>query len=418
MTLHQRHRRYMGNNKQHHMRRHNVPHTLSTLVALTVWIVMASFTVRIATAVVMLTPEMQTFGGALKSFPVGPGVEQTLYTFSAPPSQSGAPHTITEQWFSLFGGNEAYDPNVDCRIRVYVDNNGTTADLDFQLFFAHTVGRQSCTDTDGCIDPRVPWSSSEVQHMAHGGALKNRYRIPFSQSIRITATLPPTAKAGIFYYYVRGMTALPVVVGDVQLPYGARLVLHKNEAVQVVPMGALQLVPQRNNSGLLYATIMSAESAFIGFMEGCVRAYIDDRYAHVPLFMSSGTEDYFESANFFNAGHPAPPWTPGEPANEVFNASDETASPESGVSYVKGHNSATLGFNYSMAAYKFHVSDPIVWWKSFKLTASNYDGGGQNPDHDGYLGCVVPASGIPGKSTNVTMWTYAWTYAWTYEWED
>ena len=42
--------------------------------------------------------------------------------------------------------------------------------------------------------------SSEVQHMAHGGALKNRYRIPFTSSVRITATLPHN---GIVYYYCR-----------------------------------------------------------------------------------------------------------------------------------------------------------------------------------------------------------------------
>lgn len=354
---------------------------------------------------------MQTFGGALKSYPVSPGTEQLLYHFSAPPSQSGAPHTITEQWFSLFGGEHAYDPNVDARIRIYLDNN-TTPDLDFQLFFAHTVGQQSCSKGGNCIDPRVPWHSSEVQHMAHGGALKNRYRIPFSCSIKITATLPPSAKAGVFYYYVRGMTSLPVVVGDLQLPNTARLKLHKNLDKSVEPLKAMSLVPPRNNSGLLYATIISASSSFIGFMEGCVRAYIDERYAKIPLFMSSGTEDYFESANFFNAGHPAPPWTPGEAANEVFNASDETASPESGVSYVKGHNSETLGFNYSMAAYKFHLSDPIVWWRNFTLTINNYDGPGNNPENEYSLGCVVPAHPIAGKSSNVSMSTYVWTYEW------
>ena len=36
-----------------------------------------------------------------------------------------------------------------------------------------------------------------------------------------------------------------------------------------------------------------------GFMEGCVRAEAD----HGPtVYLSSGTEDYFESANFFSAG--------------------------------------------------------------------------------------------------------------------
>lgn len=369
---------------------------------------------------VLLNKEMQTFGAALKSFTIAPRTEQTLFTFTAPASSDGSPHTITEQWFSFFGGKKRYNPNIDCRIRVYLEGS-KTPNLDFQLYFAHAIGLQSCTNSsnletaDSCIDPRVPWSSSEVQHMAHGGALKNRYRIPFTSGIKITATLPDSATAGgVLYYYVRGMTALPVIVGDVQLPNSARLTLHKNWGVTVPPMGALSLVPQRNGSGLLYATMWSAQSTFIGFMEGCVRAYIDERYSSIPLFMSSGTEDYFESANFFNAGHPPPPWFPGEAANEVFNRSDETACPESGVSYVSGFNSLTKGFHYSMAAYKFHLSDPIVWWRNFMLTASNYDGSGEDPANgdNNPVGCVVPTHAIPGKSSNVTMHTYAWTYEW------
>ena len=119
--------------------------------------------------------------------------------------------------------------------------------------------------------------------MAHAGALKNRYRIPFGTSIRITATM---THPGIIYCeprhsthmrwlscwllcmseltngalrhcadYVRGMTNLPVIVGDLQLPNAARLRLHKNWGVSVPPLGRLPLVPKRSNSGLLYATI-------------------------------------------------------------------------------------------------------------------------------------------------------------------
>ncbi len=198
---------------------------------------------------------------------------QLLFNFSsAPVPGNSAPHVITEQWFSLFGGVKAYDPNTDARIRVYIDGEEAPS-LDFQLFFAHTVGLQNCVD-DTCSDTRVPWASSEVQHMAHAGALKNRYRIPFTAAVKITATLPHD---GIVYYFCRGMTHLPVVVGDLQLPDSARLKLHKNWGVEVQPLEQLPLVPQRNNSGLLYATIWSAESEFIGFMEGCVRAIADQQ---------------------------------------------------------------------------------------------------------------------------------------------
>ena len=361
--------------------------------------------VSAAHAAVLLTPNMRTFGNALKSFRYKANTEQLLYNFSAP--ATNAPHTITEQWFALFGGpNAVAAPNADMQIRIYIDGE-SPASLDFQLFFAHMVGVQSCTE-GACIDPRVPWASEDVQHMAHGGALKNTYRIPFSTSIRITATYPHD---GNLYYYVRGMTSLPVVVGDLQLPTDARLVLHKNWDVVVPPLGKLPLVPKRDGAGLLYATMWSASSEYIGFMEGCVRAEVDDG---PTIYMSSGTEDYFESANFFNAGHPPPPWTPGERANEIFNASDETTSPESGVSYVWGNNSAKYGFNYSMAAYKFHKRDPIVWWHNFELTASNYDQGGQDPATGGLQGCVVPRK-APPLVRPVRMHTYAWTYEWAAE---
>ncbi len=377
-------------------------------------------------AAVLLEPSMETFGGALKSFPFRANYEQTLFQFEREPVPGQVnPHVITEQWFSIFGGVHKFDPNTDARIRIYIDDESNNAyntnsssnnnssgkpSLDFQLYFAHTIGVQNCVN-NRCSDTRVPWASSEVQHMAHAGALKNRYRIPFRRRIRITITLP---YPGVAYYLCRGMTHLPVVVGDLQLPPTARLNLYKNWAVDVAPLNHLPLVqPRLNSSGLLYATIWSAESEYIGFMEGCVRAEIDGR----SVLLSSGTEDYFESANFFNAGHPtdsdpgAYPWPNASAVarNNIFTRAGSVSSPESGVGYLSGTNP----YNYSMSAYKFHLSDPIVWWNSFNLTASNYDHGGGDPS-TGALGCFGRAQGAKPTpaSRPVRMWTYAWTYEW------
>jgi len=130
-------------------------------------------------------------------------------------------------------------------------------------------------------------------------------------------------------------------------------------------------------------------------MEGCVRAEAD----HGPtVYLSSGTEDYFESANFFNAGQKGP--------SNQFDASGEVTGAESGVSYLNGSNPSP----FAMSAYKFHISDPVVWWESFELTASNYDGAGEDPAH-GSMGCTVPST-APPLLKDVTMWTYAWTYEW------
>lgn len=76
------------------------------------------------------------------------------------------------------------------------------------------------------------------------------------------------------------------------------------------------------------------------------------------------------------------------------------------MSYLNGTNPGP----YSMSAYKFHLSDPVVWWETFELTASNYDTGGEDPSVGG-MGCIVPPNPTP-LSRPVSMWTYAWTYEW------
>ena len=80
-----------------------------------------------------------------------------------------------------------------------------------------------------------------------------------------------------------------------------------------------------------------------------------------------------------------------------FNATGEAWGPESGVSYLNGTNPVP----YSMAAYKFHVSGPVVWWDKISLTASNFD----EP------GCIVPPS-PPALVKPLQIWTYTWTYEW------
>lgn len=219
------------------------------------------------------------------------------------------------------------------------------------------------------------WSTHDMGHGGNGGALKNTFRIPFDKSIRVTMSMP---SAGVAYYYSRGMTNYPVIVGDLQLPKGARLRLHKNGRSAVAPSDFHSLVPQRNTSGLLYQVTLVGSSSYIGFMEGCVRAWIDG--ASAPLLLSSGTEDYFEGANFFDAG--------------LFK------SDQAGVTFLNGTNPGP----YTMSAYKFHVRDPIVWWETFELTARNYDG----------ADCPLAPQSTP-LSKDVDMSSYAWTYEWPSE---
>eukprot|EP00729_Bicosta_minor_P007219 gene7219-4154_t len=192
-----------------------------------------------------------------------------------------------------------------------------------------------------------------------------------------------------------------------------------------MPRRPSQKVPRRNSSGLLFQVTLAAASNFIGFMEGCVRAHIDDGNAtaleqkfyapalcapapacaplqndgNMTLFTAVG-DDYFEGANFFDTGL--------------------MQSLQAGVTWVNGTNPGP----YAMSAYKHHVRDPVVWWDTFELTARNYDTDGVVPGMSQRASPAAAAAAGGGAkyyrgganvSFNfqpVTMSSYAWTYEW------
>ncbi len=84
-------------------------------------------------------------------------------------------------------------------------------------------------------------------------------------------------------------------------------------------------------------------SAFtVVYLEACMRAYIDG--AVDPTFLSSGTEDYFNSAMYFDGG--------------VFREEN------SGLTF-KNDTS------HAMSAYRVHERDPIVFSSGIRLVWRN-----------------------------------------------
>ena len=77
--------------------------------------------------------------------------------------------------------------------------------------------------------------------------------------------------------------------------------------------------------------------------EACMRAMIDG--ATSPLFLSSGAEDYFLSAYYFNEG--------------------EFKTPNSGVTYYDGKG--------TLSVYKTHDRDPLLWDNGFQLIFRNME---------------------------------------------
>ena len=67
------------------------------------------------------------------------------------------------------------------------------------------------------------------------------------------------------------------------------------------------------------------------------------RRRHIALFLSSGAEDYFLSAYYFNEGN--------------------FKTPNSGLTYYDG--------NGTLSAYKTHDRDPVLWHDGIKLVFRN-----------------------------------------------
>ena len=267
---------------------------------------------------------------------------------------------LTHMWF---GGSF---PNYGkTRIRIYVDGE-KTASIDMELMLGHGVG---------FLDETAPWGTARIGITGAPSGIYNTYRIPFGQSIRITAQRnPDTNDDPLFWWIIRGTENLSVSLGGVLLPESARLKLYKLENYIAKPLEEFTLC-NVNNSGALYQVTMQAKGLRksghwkdLSFMEACVRAYLNG--AQEPLFLSSGLEDYFLGTYYFNKGR----YTNDLAGLTHFNKSENEFS-----------------------AYRFHEDDPVFFQNGFRLTCRCGEKIGKKVFHD------------PPE----TQYT---TYVWVYEW--
>ena len=120
-------------------------------------------------------------------------------------------------------------------------------------------------------------------------------KIPFQDSLRVTVQNNPCAKDGVFWFIVRGAENIPVAVGDMEVPKTARLVQYVQK-LTMQPLDKLNVVETKGKAGLAIFWTLQVASGNLNFLEGCVRAYFDNG---PKMLLSSGTEDYFDSAFYF-----------------------------------------------------------------------------------------------------------------------
>ena len=291
--------------------------TIAIMMAvMAVRVFLFTFLFREAVCRVNVDPNMKSFSYAIKAGVLNSGEEQTLYEHN-----TGQPGVITEQWFTGYGMDKK------TTIKIYIDGE-TEASLDFNLYLAHGIGFGDQNET-----PNVPWGTKRLGHEANNGAVYNTFRIPFGKSFRVTAKRPHPAR---FWYIIRGVENYPVVLGDLVLPPNARLKLYKRENVFMRPFEFLNMAHVTGSAGAVFLVTLDATSSDLTFLEGCFRAFIDG--SNKTMWLSSGTEDFFLSAFYFE--------------DLKFQG------PNSGLTYIDKGN---------VSAYKFFENDPLLFSKSLDL---------------------------------------------------
>ena len=183
-------------------------------------------------------------------------------------------------------------------------------------------------------DNSVPWGTRRMGHLARNGGIYNTFRIPFQKSIFVSLQ---SKRHGHLWYNVRGVENYPIIIGDLELPTEARLRVYKQENATVMPFEYIFLAMSKNRSGLLYQLTLNTESKNFYHQEACFRVIIDNE--EQIQYLSSGTEDLFLSAYYYNGG--------------TFHGE------HSGLSFKEDPG--------RVCAYKFFEDDPVLFNSAFSL---------------------------------------------------
>jgi len=191
-----------------------------------------------------------------------------------------------------------------------------------------------------------------------------------------------------FYVIVRGATNLPLdnIINGVSIPgSSARL----NQFVTDATYQPLDWIPivdvPQGIQGAHFMHSLSIHSGNLNFLEGCYHMYTGEVQEFPGILLSTGTEDYFDSAWYFNGG--------------------EFHLPVSGFTHLSQSNS---GSNVTWSAYRFHTMDPLVFDDGFTLMWRN----GDALDRTGIKCNIQEGGAVVGSPTASNVTAYAWVYTW------
>eukprot|EP00040_Diaphanoeca_grandis_P021191 m.112895 g.112895 ORF g.112895 m.112895 type:complete len:466 (+) comp28226_c0_seq1:152-1549(+) len=283
----------------------------------------------------------RTFGHSVKNGPLPAHTEVTTFEHNC----STAPCVITQIHVPSI-----YPPHGEAWnwthgiLNFYVDGETTPSITMTLLELAgesrfNNASDNAQTGNPGGTTDGGPWGIDMMGRTAKSGGVFSTVRIPFGTSIKTTIQAPPSSMGqSVYWMIVRGLESHPVVLGDLTLPAAARLKIYRLPQTDLVNLELVTLANVSDDkSGALLRVNFDAKGHGFGYLEACMRLVTDG--ATTPLFLSSGAEDYFLSASYFDEG--------------MFK------TPNSGLTF----------FDHSgiVGAYKTHTIDPVLFHNGMQL---------------------------------------------------
>lgn len=243
----------------------------------------------------------------------------------------------------------------------------------------------------GFGDQAAPWGNKWMGKGAQSTGWFHNLPVPFYKSIRITYQLAPedAGADATLWAIVRGSEGLPLRLGEVELPLSegsVRLDLQRRGAhLEPLDFYDMASVPSGKAGTIFMTALFVNGTENFNYMEGCFHLYTPATQAWPGTLLSTGMEDYYDSAFYFNGGGFHMPVS-----GETHKVADGTFS-----------------------GYRFHEMDPLVFKDGARLQWRN----GDVTDPATGLKCTlesggIPAGGNPGHPGPSDVSSYAWIYTW------
>ena len=259
-------------------------------------------------------------------------------------------------------------------IRYYVDGE-SEASIQFTPSLASGVGFD---------DDFNPWGNEMFGKGAATGAWFWNFRVPFYRNITVTVQ---TSEPSVIYIILRGGLNVPVTIGGTKVPFGGRLKQHRiNRTYDALDFVNIVDVPA-DKDGVFFMHTLSWAAPNLNTLEGCYHWFSPHDAAWPGELLSTGTEDFFDSAYYFDGGR--------------FHL------PVSGFTHLNTSANTPYG-STTFSAYRFHKEDPLYFQRGLRFVWRN----GDRSDHSGIKCLIVTGGTINGSPGAAHVKAYGWVYEW------